>query len=390
LHGLADLGLLSRLTTAVAEIRDPFGSGAAQVAALHRGTVRATARVSSLVALAAVVVAVAALSRDDRELLDTVVAFIVAFAVAIPLQAPLRLLHGLQRVATANLLTAAGAVAGLIGVLLFYHASGDSLTVFTILTTSGMLVSGALAWLVVRTTTPFHRGQTPIPPIVLGGVLRESWPYVATAAATLVAFSSDHLLLAWLGDDSAVAEYATTYRLFTLVPVTVYLAAYALWPAAADARSDTDREWLRSTTKRVLSASFATTGLWVIGMLAFGNEIVSWWTDGAVRPGALLLVSCGAYALIHAIWSPLHFVLVGDGQIRFQATCMLLMAPVNIAISALLIGPYAAAGPVIGSAIALSTMVVVPYLARSRRVFSKSYKPSAKRAPSKAAGRTST
>jgi len=388
LQGLGDLGLWSRMTTAVAEIRDPFGAGAEQVARLYHGTVRTTIRAGIAVAMAGVTVTALTLGRTNRGELRVVLAFILVFAAGIPVQAPLRLLYALQRGATANLAIAAANLVTLGGVTLLYLMSADDLTAFTILTTSTALLSGGLAWLVVRASTPFHRFSAAATPN-LRSTLSESWPYIAVAAASVVAFSSDQVLLAWLATDSDVAEYGTTYRIFTMIPVTVYLGAQALWPATASARSGGDRDWIRTTTRRVLGASLALTGVCVALLLALGGPLIKWWTGGLVRPGALMLVACSAYALVTAIWSPLHFVLMGRGRIRLQANCMLLMAPLNIVVSAVLIKPFGAAGPVIGSATVFSVAVVVPYVVASRDIFfSKSYKPSANRAPASSPGST--
>ena len=372
-QGLVDLGIMARLTTSIAEVRDPIGAGLGATEALYSSAIRGASKLSGSLGLGVgLIVLILALSSGETRASDTqlaVLCFVVISLLAIPFQGPLRLLHGLQNGFAANISLAASYLLVVTSVSLTWVLGGLSFPIFVALTGSPALLGGLLAGIVIRVTTSVRlvslddRGSA----TSVRKMVHLSSPYLVIAISTIVGFSSDQLVLAVLGNSEEVAQYATTYRMFTQVPITVYLALASLWPAAANARVEGDGKWIHQTTARTWRLSILCTGIASIPLLIFGTELISWWTGDTVTVSFGLLGACAMYSVVNAAWSPLHFALLGQGLVGFMARCMALMAAANIVISASLVKPLGASGPVVGSTISLGVMVVLPYMRAYRR-----------------------
>ena len=374
LQGLGDLGIMARLTTAVAEVRDPLGSGIESVGATYYASIRSAGLIAGTIAVGLSLVFFVLVGLGDPPTHSTIGLSVFCFAAlslaTVPTQGPLRLLHGLQCGFAANLLSTLSNLLVVLALATVWFVGGVSLPVLVVLSSSATLIAGLLAGAYVRLTTPIRLTQLSGGSAVatIWGTAAASSPYLVMAAASVVAFSSDQIVLAILGGSKMVAEYSTSYRLFTQVPITLFSLLASLWPAISNARAELDHSWTRRVANRSWKLSIAAAMIASVPLLLYGEPLISWWTGGTVKVSLGLLVACAAYSIVNSAWAPLHFVLLGQGHVGFMARCMTVMAVLNIAVSVLLVGPLGAAGPVVGSAVSLGVAVLVPYVFAYRRL----------------------
>lgn len=199
-----------------------------------------------------------------------------------------------------------------------------------------------------------------------------AWPMLAQMVALPIAMQTDRILLSHLTRGDELAQYNLAMQLFGLVLQTIAAAGVALWPFFAKARADGA---IVSPMKSVMW--FLGGGLAVAGALA----VVSPWITGFVSAGKIqldvwLLVGFVVFVAMQSAKYPLGMYMTDARGLRFQVLPIVIMVPLNLGLSWLLIGVLGAAGPIIGSAIAVALCQVVPnfwYVTRdlrARRVLS--------------------
>jgi O-antigen/teichoic acid export membrane protein len=370
LQSVADLGMMAQLTTAVASTSGR--SRGQDIQGLLSNAIR-SATVVGIGLFGTAFVALAISGADEAWLV-----FVAMSACTVPLQGSVRVLHGLQRGGAVSLASALAyliMLVGLIGVLV----NGEvPLTALVAISTSPPLVTGVLCLLVLHRTTEFRVWLPPRGGGYFRATVVASTPYLTIAVASLIAFSSDSMVLSVTTNDSDVAQYSLAYRLFTQAPILIYFLTSALWPAVADAGANADEAWSASAVRRSFIVSVSTVGAASFLLLFVGNRLISLWAGSEFQASTSLLWWAAAYSVVHAMWSPLHFAMMGCNRTAFVAKTMVLMATLNIVLSIPLAAKFGAPGPIVGSVVSLFFLVVVPYLRVFQLTgFRNEYSPSA-------------
>ena len=189
-------------------------------------------------------------------------------------------------------------------------------------------------------------------------VLGLAWPMLVQMIALPVAMQTGRLLLSHLAGPDELAQYNLASQLFGLVLQTIAAAGIALWPIYASARS----------AGRVESPAVPT--LWfLLGGLLLGGALaaVSPFVAGFVSGGQIALDGwmLGAFVLfvgLQAAKYPIGMYMTDKTGLTFQVAPILVMVPLTLGLSWFLIGEIGAAGPVLGSAVAVALCQVVPNL----------------------------
>jgi O-antigen/teichoic acid export membrane protein len=358
-QGLADLGLMSELTSAVAVVDAQDREAAIQL--LLGTTTRAALSISiPLFSFLAVVMALSGASSAFWILG-------VVMLLTIPLQGPVRVLHGLQRGAVANIAAALAQVLLLAALVACWAADALTMPRIVFLTTAAPMLGGLGCLIALHRTTSIRWTLRITEALDIRASLRRSSSFLVIAVASAVAFSTDSIVLSLFQDDQDVAQYSIVYRLFTQGPIFVYFFATGLWPAVADALRAGDADWFRFAIRRSLIMAVTAIGSLSISLIFLANEIIRFWAGPQFLATPLLLVAAACYAVVHAVWSPLHFTLVGLGQVTFVARSMAAMALANIAVSIPLAIRLGAPGPILGSAATVLVFLVIPYFLAYRR-----------------------
>ncbi len=187
-------------------------------------------------------------------------------------------------------------------------------------------------------------------------VMSVAWPMLMQMLALPIALQTDRLLLSHLGTSAELAQYNLGSQLFGLITQTIAASAVALWPMFAKARS---ADQIRSPFK--LAGGFVAGGFVLAMTLA---SILPWVTplisDGKIELDNWLVFGFVGFVVAQAAKYPLGMYMTDLRGLRFQVIPIILMVPVNLGLSWVLISPLGAAGPIIGSAIAVTLFQVIP------------------------------
>lgn len=291
----------------------------------------------------------------------------LVFALTVPLGIGPRLLTGLGLNHVQIRIQAVAAPFMLVSVLLLIavDANGRWLAAFSFL--GGSVVAGlSLAVAARRIGSVLRRAMADVPrrrTVPGARTMDVAWPMLAQMIALPIAMQTDRVLLSHLSTITALAQYNLAAQLFGMIVQTVTAAGLALWPWFARARREG-----RVRSPMRLSLGFTVGGLVAALLLA---AVLPWavplLSDGALHLGAWLVAGFVALTTLQAAKYPLGMYMTDAPGLRFQVPPILVLVPVNVAISWALIGPLGAAGPVWGSVVAVAAFQILPNLWYVRR-----------------------
>ena len=183
-----------------------------------------------------------------------------------------------------------------------------------------------------------------------------AWPMLVQMIALPVAMQTGRLLLSHLAGPDELAQYNLASQLFGIVLQTVAAAGIALWPIYAAARTAG-----RVESPAVPTLWFLLGGLLLGGALAvlspFLAEFVS---GGQIVLDGWMLAAFVLFVGLQAAKYPIGMYMTDKTGLVFQVLPIVLMVPLTLGLSWYFIGEIGAAGPVLGSAIAVAVCQLVP------------------------------
>ena len=176
-----------------------------------------------------------------------------------------------------------------------------------------------------------------------------------------IAFQTDRLLLSHLGASDALAQYNLASTLFNLLTQTVMVAGVAMWPLFARARA---RGRVESPLGPALffGAGGLVSGLGLAALTPWAASVIS---DGRIHLPVTLIAAYLVYVVIEAAKQPLGMYMTDPRGLRFQVVPVLVLVPVNFALSWWLTAPLGAAGPILGSAVSVLVCQLITKIGRA-------------------------
>lgn len=297
-----------------------------------------------------------------------VLACVVVFALTLPLGVGQRILTGLGKnhiqIITQGL-AAPFILLVVVALVLSGPSSGNYLAVASY--AAGTVVAGTALFVAARYLRPQVREAIRAVPKVRSqrGVktLNVAWPMLVQMIALPIAMQTDRLLLSHLGTTGELAQYNLASQLFGLIIQTMSAAGFALWPIFTKARSASQIKSPNTLTAGFLLGGFGLSALlavllpWVVPFISSGRiTITPWLTIGFV-----------AFVTAQAVKYPVGMYMTDVAGLRYQLIPIVIMVPLNLGLSWGLVAPLGAAGPIVGSAIAVTLCQVIPNLIYVRR-----------------------
>jgi O-antigen/teichoic acid export membrane protein len=376
LLGFADLGMGNGLVNAVAEANGHDDRQAAQKAV--------ASTFFFLMAMAALVLTVFFIiypfiswSRvfnvtSDlamRESGPAMMVFILCFALSLPLGVAQRVQMGYQEGYLSALWQSAGSVLGLLVLLLAVRVNASLPWLVLILAGAPVLAAGLnsgmefgkrRAWLM---PAPHHFLWSVGRSILSSGLL-----FFVLSVLSLVGIASDNLIIAQILGANAVASYAVTQRLFTVLQV-FGIFSIAMWPAFGEALARSDYVWARRTYNRSLWLGMGIGVATVTPLLLFGHRIISWWAGAEVVPSELLLVGSAGWFLVSSYGLTVGALLSSQTTLlRKQVVFQTLAALSSLGLKLVLAHYLQSAGVIWGGVIGYGLFMVIPSLVLARTV----------------------
>ncbi|MBI4876072.1 MAG: oligosaccharide flippase family protein [Acidobacteria bacterium] len=296
-----------------------------------------------------------------QEACSTVLVLVACFLLTLPLGLVARIQMAHQETHLAALWEALGSLAGLAGILLAIRAKAG-LPALVACAAGGvplaMFFNGVWSFGIRRPELAPRLRWVKAGRVKQSAALGALFSVIQLSAA--VSFQADNLVIAWLIGADRVPHYAVPMKLFLLIPAFLGTAIMPLWPAFGEAIARSEWNWVRSALLRYLSWAWTLSAGCSFALLLVGAPLTAWWTGGAIRPSALLLLGLGLWTMLCSVNGPLAMLLNAAGVVGFQVRCALLMALANVAVSIGLTMKIGLPGPVFGSAIAQAAFTVIP------------------------------
>ncbi|VEG29643.1 MATE family efflux transporter [Actinomyces howellii] len=287
---------------------------------------------------------------------------LVIYAAALPLSVGQRVVVGMGRSATQVL--SQGIVSPALSCLLVITIvarldAGNAVSVLSYLAnTLVSIICLVVAW---RATRPLLRDAVRDVPrlrAVRGvRIVDTAVPQLVQSLAIPIAFQTDRLLLSHLGRSEALAQYNLAAQLFNLLTQTVVVTGVAMWPHFARARAD-GRVESPFRPALLFGAGGLAMGLVLAALTPWAARLLS---DGAVTIPLALIVASVLNVGVEAFKQPLGMYMTDPRGLRFQMLPVLVLVPVNLALSWVLIEYLGAAGPILGSVLSVAVCQILPY-----------------------------
>jgi O-antigen/teichoic acid export membrane protein len=177
-----------------------------------------------------------------------------------------------------------------------------------------------------------------------------AWPMLVIMVAVPLAMQSDRVVLSHRGGSDVLVEYNLAAQMFVPIWAVVSAGGMALWPVFARARA-------RGSTDSPLPMVWAFGGFAAVmatGVALLSPFLADLASGGRVQLGMQLVVGFAVLMVLQGLKYPLGVYLTDPAGLRFQALAIALMLPVKLALSWVLADRLGAAGPVIGSIVAVS------------------------------------
>lgn len=308
-------------------------------------------------------------AQASAEARPAVQAFIVCFALGIPLTLVQRIQTGLQEGFRANLWQCVASLAGLVALLLVIELEGSLPWLVCALLGAPALVSALNTW------TYFARPGKSWRPHWRQADLATGKRVVATGAQFLVlqlalgvAFAADSFLISQVLGSAAVANYAVPEKLFAVLSSAVALAVSPLWPAYGEALARGDQEWAKQTLRRSIAASALVAGAGGLALVVLAKPLLSLWVGQLIDPPLLLLAGLAVLKVQEAVGSAIAMYANGRGLLRQQVLLHVVLLAIAIPLKWSLIAPLGVAGTPLAMNVAYLACVLIPWIVTLRTV----------------------
>jgi O-antigen/teichoic acid export membrane protein len=300
-----------------------------------------------------------------------VAAAFVVFLCALPSGLGARVLAGYQELHTANLFTAGGSIASLLGVILVIHMGGGLPMLVAVYAGSAAAANGAcLLWIGLIRKPWLRPWPSRIRRHLIGDIFRSGGQFFLIQIAGLVVFNSDNLVISHYLSPAQVTPYNIAWRVASYLGAIQTLAYPALWPAYSEAFANGDLTWIRSTyaRNRWITALMLFMGCGIMGLA--GRRIIQIWAGAAAVPPVILLYLMCVWMVVFAITTNQSCLMGATMRVKKQAIFSVLGAAVNLLLSIVWVKTMGVPGVLLGTIVSYLLFIVVPQTLEVKNILS--------------------
>lgn len=289
--------------------------------------------------------------------------FMLCFAINIPAGIIQRVQMGLQMGFIANLWQAAGSILGLIAVLIVIHFEMGLPWLVGAMAGVPVVVAFFNSLVFFSYTKPRLKPRLSlISPTAMKKIAHTGLLFLVLQLAVTVAFASDNIVIAKILGADAVAQYAVSDKLFSVIPMLLGMVLMPLWPAYGEAISRGDSGWIRKTFKKSLLLSLLFSSVVGVILLFWAQAILNVWVGhDEVIPPFILLLGLALWKVCEAGGIALAMFLNGAHIVKLQVILSVLFATIAIILKILLVEKIGISGTVWATVVAYSLMILLPY-----------------------------
>lgn len=291
-----------------------------------------------------------------------IAAFVVCYAVTIPLVVVQRAQMGLQQGFLASLWQCAGSLCALVAVLLAIGLQAGLPWLVLALTGAPLLAA------LLNTLYFFGVAQPGLRPnwasvsrLVCRAVAGTGALFFVLQLTAAVTYSSDGFVIAQLLGAPAVAEYAVPEKMFALLSIAVAMALGPLWPAYGEAIARGDVEWVSRTVRKSLLIATTLTAAGASILVVGGPWIIRLWIGDGVLVSHGVLVALACWKTIEAAGVAVAMYLNAANVVLMQVIVSVVTCVVAFTLKLWLVPLVGVAGAVWATAMAYLLFAGVPY-----------------------------
>jgi O-antigen/teichoic acid export membrane protein len=202
-------------------------------------------------------------------------------------------------------------------------------------------------------------------------LLGTGWMFLAVSVFWMINSQTDNLIISHFLGPGAVTPYSIAFRLFSYTVVFQSFAAFALWPAYAEARARNDFQWIRSAFRANVLFSLVSSVPLAILFIIFGQQIIRLWAGEAAVPQFQLLVWMAVWNLLMASLSTATCLLNAFGRLTGMTIYGSVTAIANIVLSIILVQRWGVNGVVFASIVCVGLFSYLPTLLEARLALRK-------------------
>ncbi|NBM16479.1 oligosaccharide flippase family protein [Streptomyces sp. GC420] len=286
------------------------------------------------------------------------------FGLGLPFGLGNRILTALNLNHIALLLQAAASMTSL-AVIALATQSQASLTVYCAAGFAGTALAGIVALVVAGRLLRLPVLRDVLLGVWTGHATTNVWqfagPMTLVVLASSVTYGKDRLVLSHVAEPGDLAAYSAGAQIFGPLFGVVSVMGVTLWGEFARRRDSAAATTVRSLAR--ITAFFAIAGLLMgVGLVTVGPPLATWLVHDQVVVGPGLMAAFSALLLAHACNYPTAMLLTDPHGLRAQAICCCSAAVVSVVLSFVISEHLGAAGPVIGSLVALVSCIYIPCL----------------------------
>jgi len=259
---------------------------------------------------------------------STMMALVIILLINIPLGIIERIQSGYQEGYTFQLWLIFGSLLSFTGILIcIYFKSG---LVWLVICYSG----GQLIATILNGVYLFSKKRKYLRPKLMHfnwntgkTLIRSGMIFFLLGLFTLIANTSDDIIIAQTLGPSAVAGYEIVKKLFLFSMVTQYIIQ-PLWPAFGEAMESGDFAWARKTIKKGLYLSITLSAIISLPLLLFGKQIITVWVSSEYVPSWSLLLGFYIFVLL-ANYGGVMSTFLNSGPLLSKQIRMIGLASIN-------------------------------------------------------------
>lgn len=295
------------------------------------------------------------------------------FVLNIPLSLVTRVLAGLQRTYSAQIVVALGNIVSLIALLavIAMHAALPALVLASI---SGVVLATTVNIFLLRRDFPWLMPSlSACQAVSINKMMRLGAMFFVLQCCFAAAYTSDNLVIAQVLGPAAVAAFVIPQKLFSSVDMVVNMGIAPLWPAYGEALARGDIAWVRKAFWSSLGLTLAIT-LPLCTALAFaGPWLLRMAAGRTLRAPITLMIALAVWGVVSALSTAVATMLNGTGVVKPQTLVVVFASICNLGLSILLTRRLGVVGVCLGSILTQVLItwpfycVMVPRLLRSWR-----------------------
>ena len=289
-----------------------------------------------------------------------VAAFVICFALSLPLDLIQRVRMGQQEAHINYLWQCAGNLMGLAMVVLAVLCRAGLPTLVFALFGPPLLTMLINSCVHFGWQRPWLRPSwTSLDGTVARTLMRSGCAFLILQVFTLLGNATDNVVIAHVRGASAVAPYAVTQKLF-MFALLAQAFVLPLWPAFGEAQARRDWKWARHALNRSLLVSVVLGVTLALPLVALGRAIIYQWAGPQLIPSQSLLVGFFAWVVL-ASYGGVMSSYLNSGPLLCQQTIFVALAALtSLCLKFLFVSIWDISGAIWATVVGYGLLYVLP------------------------------